>query len=334
MKCINNKKVRKTLILIGVLAGFFLVGIIALVLFTRGGQINEPLPYSRSARMFETSVQESSTVAEGIAENLCVGASNNALDGVDAQEGEMAGLFDIRNGEIPFSQNIYQQKSAGRLAQLMTVLVAYETLDMDSSVTIEQEDIPYGAYRTCGLSVGNVISGRQLLNAAAVYSAEDACLALARAASGSASAFVESMNNKAKELGMTNTSYTDPAGTDEEGQYTTVYDTYLLLNAILEHPDLTNTLGLSSYTLDYSRADGEQKQQWLSSDNLYVTGTASSPRGVTVLGGKMNAAAENNYAALLVQDNYGNPYVVIVLNTDSQVNLYERMEQMMEKLGG
>lgn len=48
----------------------------------------------------------------------------------------------------------------------------------------------------------------------------------------------------------------------------------------------------------------------------------------------MNAAAENNYAALLVQDNYGNPYVVIVLNTDSQVNLYERMEQMMEKLGG
>ena len=183
MKCINNKKVRKTLILIGVLAGFFLVGIIALVLFTRGGQINEPLPYSRSARIFGTSVQESSTVAEGIAENLCVGASNNALDGVDAQEGEMAGLFDIRNGEIPFSQNIYQQKSAGRLAQLMTVLIAYETLDMDSSVTIEQEDIPYGADRTCGLSVGNVISGRQLLNAAAVYSAEDACLALARAAS-------------------------------------------------------------------------------------------------------------------------------------------------------
>ena len=71
MKCINNKKVRKTLILIGVLAGFFLVGIIALVLFTRGGQINEPLPYSRSARIFGTSVQESSTGAGGIAENLC-----------------------------------------------------------------------------------------------------------------------------------------------------------------------------------------------------------------------------------------------------------------------
>ena len=88
------------------------------------------------------------------------------------------------------------------------------------------------------------------------------------------------------------------------------------------------------FNLTERQADGEQKQQWLSSDNLYVTGTASSPRGVTVLGGKMNAAAENNYAALLVQDNYGNPYVVIVLNTDSQVNLYERMEQMMEKLGG
>ena len=68
------------------------------------------------------------------------------------------------------------------------------------------------------------------------------------------------------------------------------------------------------------------------SDNLYVTGGVSLPRGVTVLGGKMCASDTENYAALLVQDNYGNPYAVIVLNTDSQTDLYERMEQMLEAI--
>ena len=47
----------------------------------------------------------------------------------------------------------------------------------------------------------------------------------------------------------------------------------------------------------------------------------------------MYASESQNYAALLVQDNFGNPYAVIALGTDNQTNLYERMEQMMEAVG-
>lgn len=341
MKCINklkgrpewSRKVRKTFLLIGIFAVVLTAGITALALFIRGGRIDEPLPYSRSDRILGTSVQESSMVMEGVAGNLCVGPEENPLDGVEGQEGEMAGLFAIHEGEIPYSRDIYEQKAPGRLTQLMTLLVAYENLDPDTAVTIEQEDVPYGLNRTCGLSAGNTISVRQLLNAVAVSSAEDACMALARAASGSETAFVEQMNRKAAELGMSDTSYTDPIGRQGEGQYTSVYDTYLLLNALLKETELTNALGTASYTLDYTRSDQERKQQWLSSDNLYITGNVSLPGGVTVLGGKMCASDTENYAALLVQDNYGNPYAAVVLNTDSQTNLYERMEQMLETLG-
>lgn len=328
----RTRKVRKTLVLIGILGIFLIVGITALVLFIRGGRLDEPLPYSRSAQVFGNSVQESSMIVEGMAGDLCVGPSDNPLDGVNGQEGEMAGLFDIREGEIPFSQGIYDQKAPGRLTQLMTLLVAYENLDLDTSVTIEQEDVPYGLNKTCGLASGNIISVRQLLNAVAVYSAEDACMALARAGAGSESAFVDRMNSKAMELGMTNTNYVNATGAQDEEQYTSVYDTYLLLNAVLDQTELINALGTASYTLDYTRADLESKQRWLDSDNLYVTGGVSLPRGVTVLGGKMYASDTENYAALLVQDNYGNPYAVIVLSTDSQTNLYERMEQMLEAI--
>ena len=141
----RRKKIKKTLILLGVLAVFILAGTTALVLFIR---------------IFGTSVQESSLAAEGMAGSLCVGESDNALDGVEGQEGEMTGLFDIHEGEIPFSQDLYGQKSPGRLAQLMTVLVAYENLDLTESITVESEDIPYGLDQTCGLASENVIPAR------------------------------------------------------------------------------------------------------------------------------------------------------------------------------
>lgn len=325
------KRPEKKIILGGGILGIFLLaGVIFLVFFLQKRNFDEPLPYDRSARLSGSPVQESAMVEEGMASGLCVGKSENSLEGIDGQEGEMTGLFDIRNGEIPFSQNLYQQKSLGRLGQLMTLLVAYETFNLDTSVTIQQEDLLNDLDRTCGLSAGDVIPARQLLNAAAVYSAEDACFALARAAGGSTEAFVESMNTKAQELGMINTNYTNPAGLQEDEQYTTVYDTYLLLNAILGHPDLTNILGQLNYTLDYNSSGGDSKQQWLDGDNLYATGIVSSPKGITVLGGKLYVSDSDNYGALLVQDHYGNPYVAVVLNTDNQTNLYERMGQMLK----
>ncbi len=325
------KRPEKKIILGGGILGIFLLaGVIFLVFFLQKRNFDEPLPYDRSARLSGSPVQESAMVEEGMASGLCVGKSENSLEGIDGQEGEMTGLFDIRNGEIPFSQNLYQQKSLGRLGQLMTLLVAYETFNLDTSVTIQQEDLLNDLDRTCGLSARDVIPARQLLNAAAVYSAEDACFALARAAGGSTEAFVESMNTKAQELGMINTNYTNPAGLQEDEQYTTVYDTYLLLNAILGHPDLTNILGQLNYTLDYNSSGGDSKQQWLDGDNLYVTGIVSSPKGITVLGGKLYVSDSDNYGALLVQDHYGNPYVAVVLNTDNQTNLYERMGQMLK----
>ncbi len=328
-----KKKPGKKMILGGSILGVLLLaGIIFLVLFFQKRSFDEPFPYERSARLRGNPVPESAMVEEGMASELCVGKSDNSMDGIEGQEGEMAGLFDIRNGNIPFSKALYQQKSAGRLGQLMTVLIAYETFNLDTSVTIQQEDLPASLDRTCGLSAGDVIPARQLLNAAAVYSAEDACLALARAVGGSTESFVESMNSRAGELGMINTNYTNPAGIQEDEQYTTVYDTYLLLNAILGHPDLTNVLGLSNYTLDYNNSGGDRKQQWLDGDNLYVTGIVSPPKGITVLGGKLYVSDSDNYGALLVQDHYGNPYVAVVLNTENQANMYERMGQMLKSI--
>lgn len=340
MKCINRKKsvsreeeVRRQLFYIAVLSFLLLAGILALIFISKSKTIREFAPYDRDTRMFGSKEHELSLKAEGIADYLCVGASDTKLEGVESPDGELAGLFDIQNKKIPFSKGLYEQVSPGRLTQLMTVLTALDKLKMDDPVTIEKEDRIRGfGVIHAGLAEGNLLTVGQLIHAILVCSADDACLALARTVSGSTEDFAEQMNAKAHELGMTNTRYVNPTGHYDEEQYTTVYDVYLLLNAFLNSSDLINAMGLKSYILDYVTAKGTAKQRILNSNNPYIAETVSVPKDVTVLGGKSISYGDRNYTALLVQNKYGDPYAAVVMQTETVQTMYERMEQLLGKI--
>ncbi len=71
--------------------------------------------------------------------------------------------------------------------------------------------------------------------------ANDSSVALAEFLSGSEEAFVEDMNNRAKELGMVNTNYTNACGLDTENQYSTAYDVAVVARELtVKHPDIFN----------------------------------------------------------------------------------------------
>lgn len=329
----HQQKVKKTLFLLLLLVTFLLLGLLAILLVGKNRQLKEIIPYERSQRVFGTTAGEDYPVAQGLSHSLCVGESETSLDGVETKEGERAGLFDMHGREIPFASGLYERISPGTVTQLMTALVAFEKLNPDDAVTIAQEDMVYEqSQKPCGLSVDNQITVRQLLNAVLVSSAQDACLALARSAGGTAEDFVGLMNQKAQELGMTNTNFVNTTGVSDENQYTTVYDIYLLFNELLNYPDLTNAMGLSEFVLNYSKADGTVKQQWLNCDNPYAAGRITIPRGVTVLGGKFFSSDTERYTALLVQNNYGDAYAAIVFQSESETEMNNRIRQMLEKI--
>ncbi len=348
MKCINRKKrkpmtskqkaayqkkMKRTGILAGILILVVLTGVLVLFLFSRWRTLSEPVPYDRSTRTFGTFAEEDLLVESGIADNLCVGADNTSLEGIVPGEGELGALFDISQKEIPYAQGLHEKTAPGELTKLMTALVASEQLEEEAVVTVEESDVIWGGGNlACGLSTGDNISVRQLLNAVLVASSEDACLALARAAGGSQEGFSGLMNQKAQELGMTNTMYTNATGAEDENQVTTVYDTYLLLNALLRNSNLVNSMGLSSCTLSYTAADGSSRQKWLDTRDFYVSGIVSVPKGVTVLGGKYSASQTSNYGAMLVQNQYGDVYAAVVFNAENQSSLYERISQMLQKI--
>lgn len=344
MKCTDKKitakqreirlhKIRKTVFLLLFLIIFLLSGVLCLLLLRNAGKLKEPFVYDRSQSIFGTDAKESSLLEKGIARELCVGASNTPMDGIESQEGEAAGFFDIEKKEIPYAQNLHEKVSFGELNLLMTALVAYEQFDSEEIVTVDAEDVVQKSWGiSSGLSAGNRITVQQLLNAVLVSSADDASYVLARAAAGDRKSFVEQMNQKAYELGMTNTQFANITGAEDEDQYTTVYDTYLLVNHLLKYPELINTMGLSVCTMNVSKQNGDLKQQVLNSDNPYVTGSLSVPKDVTVLGGKFKTSRSENYTVLLVQNNYGDVFVLIVCRADSEKTMNTRIWEMLEKV--
>ena len=150
---------------------------------------------------------------------LCALApSASALDDPDLSAKAVL-LADLNSGEILYSKNAEEQRSPASLTKIMTGLLAIEAIE---SGQCRMEDIvTAGADAWTGMgedaSNSNIQPGEQmtykdLLYCAIMHSANEACNILATYISGSVSAFVDRMNERAAELGCTNTHFLDPNG--------------------------------------------------------------------------------------------------------------------------
>lgn len=347
MKCTNKKKRRvskkelrrrkrrKILFLSMFLVILLLAGVLGMTYLKGNRKVDAPLPFDITVEAFGQTIEEDSLVAKGLAADLCVGAADTPMDGIETQGEERAALFDIKNKKLLFSKSLYEKSYPASITKIMTALVALQNADMNQMVTIEAQDVQLEAdSQMCGLAQGDQISMDQLFHALLVYSANDAAMAIARTVGGgSIDSFVQMMNAEAQSLGMTGTNFVNPHGLHDDNHYTTVYDIYLMLNEAMKHQEFTDITQLSNYVINYKGADGTDKQKWLDATDQYLTGESSAPKGVTILGGKTGTTAKaGNCLALMVQNNYGEPYVSIVLNAENKPILYERMNHLLEKV--
>lgn len=131
------------------------------------------------------------------------------------------------------------------LAKLMTALVAVEQGGLDAWAEVSAGAAAETGTRI-GLRRGERVTRSDLLFAALVRSANDACRALADAVGAAADAgdptgaFVARMNARAASLGMTNTHYANPCGHDDAAQYTSARDLAVLARAVLAEPSLAD----------------------------------------------------------------------------------------------
>lgn len=162
-------------------------------------------------------------------------------------------LVNIDTGATVFSQNADKQLKCASLVKTATALVVVENCDdLDAMVTVTESAISplEGLYSSSAdLKAGEQISVRNLLYCMMLENANDAANVLAEYIGGTIENFVKMMNDTAKELGCKNTNFTNAHGLDEEGEYTTAYDMYILTKKAIEYSVLSDMAEIVDYTV-------------------------------------------------------------------------------------
>ncbi|HEX6970677.1 MAG TPA: D-alanyl-D-alanine carboxypeptidase family protein [Limnochordia bacterium] len=160
-------------------------------------------------------------------------------------EAEAALLLDAETGQILFAKNPDKQMPPASIAKVMTMLLVMEAVDAGRVSLEEPVPVSVHAYNMGGSQVylepGEEFTVEEMFEAVAVGSANDASTALAEHLAGTEGAFVDAMNRRAKELGMTNTYFANPHGLPsdpgEPESLTTARDIGIMARElILRHP--------------------------------------------------------------------------------------------------
>ena len=151
-------------------------------------------------------------------------------------------LMEASTGKVLFEKNAHEQRACASVTKVMALLLVMEALDAG---TIQLTDIVAASDHAASmggsdiwLEPGEEMSVDDLLKATVIMSANDAAVALAEHVSGSEDAFVEKMNERAAELGMTETVFLNCCGLDEDGHVTTAYDVALMSRALIQHEEI------------------------------------------------------------------------------------------------
>lgn len=153
-------------------------------------------------------------------------------------------LMENTTGKIIMESNCHEKRPIASVTKIMTLLLVFEAVKSGKISFHDQVVISESSFRMGGSQVylepKEEFSVHELLKAVAINSANDASVALAEKVSGSEEAFVASMNQKAKELGMVNTNFLDSSGLTDEGHYSTAYDIAVMSRELLlKHPQIT-----------------------------------------------------------------------------------------------
>jgi len=217
------------------------------------------------------------------------------------------------DGTILAVKNAEERIFPASITKVMTLILTYENVeDLDNTFTMTQSIInkmwAAGAAKA-GFSAGETVTIRDLIYASALPSGGDAALALALYIGGSEEEFARLMNEKAAELGMTDTHFVNPIGLHDENHYSTVIDLVKLMSYALCNDDLRNVLSTRRYVTSVTP---EHPSGITLYSSVFTRIAYYQPKGATILGGKTGYTPEaGDCLASFASSSDGEDYIFV-----------------------
>ncbi len=231
-------------------------------------------------------------------------------------------LMDVSTGKVLMKHNENQKVYPASVTKIMPLLLITEAIDggrisLGDTVTVTASAASKGGSQIW-LKEGEQMSVDDLLKATAVYSANDACTALGEYLAGSDEAFVKMLNDRASELGMSNTHFENCTGLDDttENHLTTALDVAVMSRELLRHELIMN------YTTIWMDSLRNGQTELVNTNKLvrFYEGTTGLKTGTTSKAGCCVSASA-------MRD--GTHLVAVVMGSDNSTDRFETAKAML-----
>lgn len=231
-------------------------------------------------------------------------------------------LMEQSTGRVLMKMNENQQLYPASVTKIMTLLLVMEAIDnnkirLTDSVTASADASKKGGSQIW-LKEGETMTVDELLKAAAVYSANDACTALGEYVAGSEDGFIVMMNDRATELGMKNTHFDNCTGLDDETttHLTTAYDIAVMSRELMKHELI------KEYTTIWMDSLRDGKTELVNTNKLvrFYNGATGLKTGTTSKAGCCISATATRDGMSLI---------AVVLGADNSTDRFEGAKAML-----
>ncbi len=268
-----------------------------------------------------------------------LGANSQAVRTTPKLASESACVIDADTGEILYQKHANRALRPASITKQMTALLVLEHVDQDDNASLDDKvKVTNQALSTVdlnstwiGFEAGQRRTVRDLMYCMLVYSANDAANILAEYVAGDVDDFVDCMNQKAKELGCTNTHFDNPNGLDPDDpngdHHTTAHDMALISYALEQYPDYFDFAGSMNYDLDTDKVMKESWQIWTKVDMLLPD---SPYYNSEVIAGKTGWTSKAHHTFVVYMTRDDRNLIIVTMNSLAPGDKYTDAEALMD----
>ncbi len=205
-------------------------------------------------------VSATSAKEQAIAANQAIPVESNGIPNWPTGpivSAESAILMELDTGVILYEKNIHKREYPASTTKILTTLIAAEKCSLSETVEFSHDavfGIPAGSNHVA-MNVGDTLSMEKCLEAILIRSANEVSYAVAEHIGGTWEGFAEIMNNRAKELGCTDSNFVNPNGLPDDNHYTSAYDLAMIGRAFFSNDTLCQITRMPLLTIEKEGED-------------------------------------------------------------------------------
>ena len=287
------------------------------------------------------------TAAEGtaqaaVSEVTPVSISTNEISGWPAGPeitSETGVLMDAASGTLLYSKGGDEIRYPASITKIMTLLLAVENCSLKEDVVFTEtgtRDISWDS-GNIGMQVGEVMSMRACLYALVIRSANEVAAQIAEHVGGTEQHFVDMMNERAAQIGCTNTHFVNASGLPDPDHYSTAHDMALIMREGLKNKKFRRIIGATDYTIKPTNMNSEPR---VLHTHHPMLAPESSYHYDGCIGGKTGYTSEAGLCLASFAEVYDREYILVTagasgntgspLHVEDAVTIYNRLGKAIE----